>query len=59
MLSILTRPDCPIRTELRFTQGMARSMDLIWPDLGERIHLFEAPDRFVAFMAAIRTDLPG
>jgi len=34
MLSILTRPDYPIRTKLRFTKAMARSMDLIWPELG-------------------------
>ena len=37
LLSILLRPDYPIRTKLRFTKGMARSMDLIWPELGERI----------------------
>jgi len=36
-LTILLAPDYPLRTKLRFTKGMARSMDIIWPELGERI----------------------
>jgi proline iminopeptidase len=38
MLSILVRPDYPLRTKLRFRRCMQRSMDLIWPELGERVH---------------------
>jgi pimeloyl-ACP methyl ester carboxylesterase len=38
MLSILLAGGYPIGTKIRFTKGMARSMDLIWPELGERIH---------------------
>ena len=38
MLSILMRPDYPLRTKLRFRRGMRRSMDLIWQELGERVH---------------------
>jgi pimeloyl-ACP methyl ester carboxylesterase len=105
--SILLAGDYPIRTKLRFSKGLARSMDLIWPELGRRIEfsrdvtsldvpvhlfagdrdritdlaqvqpwfdalrapskrievvegvghlgLFEAPDRFIAFMAGVRT----
>ena len=36
-LTILLAPDYPLLTKLRFTKGMARSMDIIWPELGERI----------------------
>jgi pimeloyl-ACP methyl ester carboxylesterase len=38
MLSILLARGYPIGTKIRFTKGMARSMDLIWPELAERIH---------------------
>jgi proline iminopeptidase len=38
MLSILTRPDYPMRTKLRFRRAMQRSMDLVWRELGERVH---------------------
>ena len=38
MLSVLLAGDYPIGTKIRFTKGMARSMELIWPELGERIH---------------------
>jgi pimeloyl-ACP methyl ester carboxylesterase len=37
LLSILLRLDYPLSTKMRFTKGMARSMDLLWPELGERI----------------------
>lgn len=36
-LTILLARDYPLLTKLRFTKGMARSMDIIWPELGERI----------------------
>jgi pimeloyl-ACP methyl ester carboxylesterase len=35
--TILLAGDYPVRTKLRFSKGMARSMDLMWPELGERI----------------------
>jgi pimeloyl-ACP methyl ester carboxylesterase len=35
--SILLAGDYPIRTKLRFTKGMSRSMELIWTELGQRI----------------------
>ena len=35
--TILLAGNYPIRTKLRFSKGMARSMDLIWSELGERI----------------------
>jgi pimeloyl-ACP methyl ester carboxylesterase len=35
--TILLAGDYPIGTKLRFSKGMARSMDLIWSELGERI----------------------
>lgn len=108
-LTILLAPDYPLLTKLRFTKGMARSMDIIWPELGERIdflrdltsvdvpvyifageldritdlaqiqgwfyemkaprkrlevvegaghlNLFEAPDRFSAFLSEIKDEL--
>lgn len=36
-MTILLARDYPLSTKLRFTKGMRRSMDLIWPELGERI----------------------
>ena len=35
--TILLAGDYPITTKLRFSKGMARSMDLVWTELGERI----------------------
>jgi pimeloyl-ACP methyl ester carboxylesterase len=35
--TILLAGNYPIRTKLRFSKGMSRSMDLIWTELGERI----------------------
>jgi pimeloyl-ACP methyl ester carboxylesterase len=37
MMSILLAGDYPLGAKRRFTKGMARSMDLVWPELGERI----------------------
>ena len=106
LLSIVLIWGYPFMTKMRFTQGMARSMDLVWPELCARVHfsrdvpsltvpvhlfagdrdrittldqiqpwyerleapakrlevvagvghlnLFEAPDRFTAFMAGVR-----
>jgi len=36
-MTILLARDYPLGAKLRFTKGLARSMDLIWPELGERI----------------------
>jgi pimeloyl-ACP methyl ester carboxylesterase len=36
-LTILLARDYPLGAKLRFTKGMARSMDLLWPELGGRI----------------------
>jgi pimeloyl-ACP methyl ester carboxylesterase len=36
-LSILLARDYPLGAKRRFTKGLARSMDLVWPELGERI----------------------
>jgi pimeloyl-ACP methyl ester carboxylesterase len=36
-MSVLLAPDYPLGTKLRFTKGLARSMDLLWPELGEGI----------------------
>jgi len=36
-LSSLTCWSYPLRAKLRFTKGMARSMELVWPELGRRI----------------------
>jgi pimeloyl-ACP methyl ester carboxylesterase len=36
-MSILLARDYPMGAKLRFTKGLARSMDLVWPELGERI----------------------
>jgi pimeloyl-ACP methyl ester carboxylesterase len=36
-LTILLAPDYPLVTKFRYTRGMAHSMDIIWPELGERI----------------------
>jgi pimeloyl-ACP methyl ester carboxylesterase len=36
-MSILFSPDYPLRSKLRFTKGLRRSMDIIWPELGSRI----------------------
>jgi pimeloyl-ACP methyl ester carboxylesterase len=38
MLTILAARDYPVRTKVRFSKGMRRSMDLIWPELAERVH---------------------
>ncbi len=35
--TILLAGDYPVRTKLRFSKAMSRSMDLIWAELGERI----------------------
>lgn len=35
--TILRARDYPVRTKMRFTRGLARSMDLIWPELAECI----------------------
>ena len=35
--SIMLAGSYPIRTKLRFTKGMSRSMELIWTELGQRI----------------------
>jgi pimeloyl-ACP methyl ester carboxylesterase len=105
--TILLQRDYPIGAKLRFSKGMRRSMDLVWPELGRRIrfsrdvtsldvpvhlfagdrdritsldqvrpwydvlqapskrlevvegvghlNLFEAPDRFVSFLAEVRS----
>lgn len=37
VLSLLLAGDYPLRAKLRYTKGMARSMDLIWPELGRRV----------------------
>jgi len=37
VLSIMLARDYPLRTKLRFSKAMARSMDLVWPELGQRI----------------------
>jgi pimeloyl-ACP methyl ester carboxylesterase len=37
MARILLAGDYPIRTKLRFSKGMQRSMDLVWPELGEQV----------------------
>jgi pimeloyl-ACP methyl ester carboxylesterase len=37
MATILAAGDYPIRTKLRFSKGMTRSMELIWPELGETV----------------------
>jgi pimeloyl-ACP methyl ester carboxylesterase len=34
VMSILLRPDYPLTAKLRFSKGMRRSMDLVWPELG-------------------------
>jgi pimeloyl-ACP methyl ester carboxylesterase len=36
-MSILLARDYPLGAKLRFTKGLACSMDLVWPELGERI----------------------
>jgi pimeloyl-ACP methyl ester carboxylesterase len=36
-LTILLAPDYPLSTKLRFTKGLARSMEIMWPELGEKI----------------------
>jgi pimeloyl-ACP methyl ester carboxylesterase len=37
MLTIITAGDYPVTTKLRFSKGMSRSMELIWPELGEQV----------------------
>lgn len=37
MLTILLARRYPLRAKLRFTAGMERSMDLLWPELGRRV----------------------
>jgi pimeloyl-ACP methyl ester carboxylesterase len=111
VLTIMLAGDYPIRTKLRFSKGMARSMDLVWPELVRRIDfardatslavpvhlfagdrdritdlaqvqpwfdalqapskrlevvegvghlaLFEAADRFLVFMAGVRSTVEG
>jgi pimeloyl-ACP methyl ester carboxylesterase len=41
MLSILLAGDYPISTKLRFSKGMACSMELIWPELGDQVRFTE------------------
>ncbi len=36
-MTILFARDYPLRAKLRFTKGLRRSMDAIWPELGSRI----------------------
>jgi pimeloyl-ACP methyl ester carboxylesterase len=37
VLSLMLARDYPLRTKLQFSKAMARSMDLVWPELGRRI----------------------
>jgi pimeloyl-ACP methyl ester carboxylesterase len=37
VVSMVTARDYPLRAKLRFRAGMARSMDLVWPELGREI----------------------
>jgi pimeloyl-ACP methyl ester carboxylesterase len=37
MMRVLLAHDYPLGTKRRFTKGMARSMDLLWPELGEDV----------------------
>jgi pimeloyl-ACP methyl ester carboxylesterase len=37
MMKVLLAPDYPLGTKRRFTKGMARSMELLWPELGQDI----------------------
>ncbi|HEY3447630.1 MAG TPA: alpha/beta hydrolase [Myxococcales bacterium] len=57
-LSILTCGSYPLRAKLRFTKGMARSMELIWPELGRRIDFARDVPRLdvPVFVFAGRTD---
>lgn len=41
MLSLVLAPDYPLRAKFRLTQGMARSMDLLWPELGRRVDFLQ------------------
>jgi surfactin synthase thioesterase subunit len=36
-MTILLAREYPIGAKVRFTKGMARSMDIIWPELVERV----------------------
>jgi pimeloyl-ACP methyl ester carboxylesterase len=36
-LTILMARDYPLSTKIRFTKGLDRSMEIMWPELGERI----------------------